>query len=297
MSSINILGDWGTSSCRLYLCDGDKVLESIEAPGVKFVENVEGAFTVAVTPWIETYGSLDAVLCGMVGSNIGWTDAGYADAPANLTDLIARTQTIATPQGRVSIVSGIMTSVSLCQTPDVMRGEETQAFGWEQTHGGNDYLCFPGTHTKWVKLKDGHIDNFVTSVNGEMFDIIANHSVLVGKPPFPPACIGDEFRHGVEVGASPVPLTQSLMSVRSYQIVGEYDLLQARSYLLGLLIGSDVAKSLSYADNPVIGVIGGSAPASFYAEAIRLLGRDATIFGGQEASLTGLRRIRDHLAA
>lgn len=291
MSNPIILGDWGTSSCRLYLCDGETILGSATAPGIKFVDNPAETFTKTIEPWVAKYGALEAVLCGMVGSNIGWSDAGYMECPVGLSDYGDKLVHVETAIGSVKIVPGVKTSIGLAGTPDVMRGEETQILGWAASHPSDALLCLPGTHTKWVQIENGKIKNFMTSVNGELFDVILNHSVLVGGTNLPPACIGDEYRHGLERAANGTPLTQQLMSVRSYQIMGTYDVIQAKSYLLGLLIGSDVFGSLKFAQGTPISVIGGSAPASFYAEAIRTLGGEANIYGGQEASLTGLREI------
>ena len=293
MSKPVIFGDWGTSSCRLYLCEGETILETATAQGVKFVESVEDCFNETISPWTEKYGSLCALLCGMVGSNIGWTDAGYYDCPAKLNNFKDGLISLETKDCTINIVPGVKTLSGLSGCPDVMRGEETQVFGWAASHDTDGLLCLPGTHTKWVQVKDGAVVNFMTSVNGELFDVVLNHSVLVGGTNLPAACIGDEYRHGVQTGASNVPLTQLLMSARSYQILGKYDVIQAKSYLLGLLIGSDVAASLKFSGGKAISVIGGSAPASFYAEAIRMLGGDANIYGGQEASLQGLRHIYD----
>ena len=286
-----ILGDWGTSSCRLYLCEGETIIDSATTSGIKFVDSPEVTFNETIKPWVEKYGKLNAVLCGMVGSNIGWQDAGYMDCPVALEDFSGHLISLSTETCNIKIVPGVKTQTGLAKTPDVMRGEETQILGWASSHNSDGLLCLPGTHTKWAHIEDRKIQNFMTSVNGELFDVILNHSVLVGGSNLPPACIGDEYRNGIETASSGIPLTQQLMSVRSHQIMGTYDVIQAKSYLLGLLIGTDVAGSLQHSNGVPISVIGGSAPASFYAEAIRMLGGTANIYGGQEASLTGLRHI------
>jgi len=87
VDKLSILGDWGSSSCRLYLHDGTGVIESITAPGIKFTPNVEDNFFDNVQPWLLQHGPLPAILCGMVGSNIGWRDAGYIDCPARPDEL------------------------------------------------------------------------------------------------------------------------------------------------------------------------------------------------------------------
>ena len=260
-------------------------------PGIKFTGSPQDEFTKAVAPWTQKYGHLDAILCGMVGSNIGWTDAGYIECPTRRDDYGARLISVPSQTCNVKIVPGVKTAEGLNGMPDIMRGEETQVFGFAASRNADGLLCLPGTHAKWVQVKDGAIDNFMTSLNGELFEVLLHYSVLLGDADLPPACIGDEYRKGVEIGGGGIPLSQLLMSVRAKQVLGEYDAIQAKSYLLGLLIGSDVAGALKFANNAPISVIGGSAPASFYAQAIRHLGAQPLVYGGQEASLTGLRHI------
>ena len=78
-----IAGDWGTSHLRLNLCDSSgHVLESRNGPGVGAVKtDVAGAFFAQIEPW-KQYGALPAVLCGMVGSTIGWREVRYLPCPA-----------------------------------------------------------------------------------------------------------------------------------------------------------------------------------------------------------------------
>ena len=291
MSKPIIMGDWGTSSGRLYLCAGETILDSKTMPGIKFTDSPEDDFTKTVDSWVQKHGPLDAIICGMVGSNIGWTDAGYIECPTRREDYGSSLITVPGTTGSIKIVPGVKTPCGLNGMPDIMRGEETQIFGFASRRDADGLICLPGTHAKWAQVKDGAIENFMTSLNGELFEVLLNYSVLVGDADLPPACIGDEYRRGVEIGGGDVPLSQLLMSVRAKQVLGDYDALQAKSYLLGLLIGSDVAGALQFAHGASVSVIGGSAPASFYAEAIRLLGGKAEVYGGQEASLTGLRHI------
>ena len=296
MSNKIILGDWGTSSCRLYLYDLQRgeSLDMVVLPGIKFVESIQEAFLKATKPWLNTHNVRDAVLCGMVGSNIGWVNAGYAQCPATFTELDDLLKPIQTPDCDIKIIPGVQTSRNIIGLPDVMRGEETQIIGWARTTSRQGFVCLPGTHTKWATVMSDSISNFSTSVNGELFDVIRKHSVLVGATDTKPT-IGDEYRRGLDVAASGAPLTQTLMSVRANQIIGTYDAVQSQSYLLGLLIGSDVLASLPQAEGVPITVIGGEAPAQFYASAIQYFGGQADIFDGQAASLAGLKHFAERV--
>ena len=78
-----VAGDWGTSHLRLFLCDmRGAVLDSIAGPGVVQVKTAfPEVFESLLAPWEKSRGRLPAVLCGMVGSSIGWTSAPYIACP------------------------------------------------------------------------------------------------------------------------------------------------------------------------------------------------------------------------
>ncbi len=288
MGECYILGDWGTSSARFYLCRDRAVLDSVNGPGIKFTTDAADVFLKTINPWLEAHGPLPSMLCGMVGSNIGWQEAGYIECPANADRLLEKKIAFSSPGGDITIIPGVKTKKGLTGLPDMMRGEEVQILGWASKHGNDGLLCLPGTHTKWAYFKDGKIDNFVSSLNGELFNILATHSVLISDISLHPPEINASFHRGLDIGASGESLNQLLFSVRSRQLNGDDGQESAQSYLLGLLIGSDVSSGFKFADGAVISVIGGEGPAKFYAEAIRHLGGKADVYDGQEESIAGL---------
>jgi len=77
-------GDWGTSHLRLFLCDAQgAVLDSRTGPGaVEASGHFSDVFESLAARWEESLGTLPVVLCGMVGSSIGWIQAPYVACPA-----------------------------------------------------------------------------------------------------------------------------------------------------------------------------------------------------------------------
>src|ERR1044072_5972083 len=72
-------------------------------------------------------------------------------------------------------------------TPDVMRGEETQLLGVTESDF-TGLVCIPGTHSKWIKIEDGRIVAFSPDTTDELFSVTAQHSIRVpafegGSPP------------------------------------------------------------------------------------------------------------------
>jgi len=295
-----IAGDWGTSHLRLNLCDSSgHVLESRNGPGVGAVKaDVAGAFFAQIEPW-KQYGALPAVLSGMVGSTIGWREVRYLPCPAR-PEMIAAGALRFEANGRGITIAPGLSCRNRLMAPDVMRGEETQILGALRLEPllaeGRQVFCMPGTHTKWVSLKDGVIEHFLTAVSGELYDILYRHSVLVNsKETVDGAAGGAAFKRALEkIKLYPDgELIHLLFEVRSGQLKGEIKQRDAADYLSGLIIGQDVsgAKRFFRADLAESnGVVVVSTPrlGELYAQALRT--RDVAVrnIDGDTASLAGL---------
>jgi 2-dehydro-3-deoxygalactonokinase len=298
-----IAGDWGTTNLRLSLVDrASQVLESVEGPGVA---QVTGAFDTVlnglVARWMGSHGDLRIVLCGMVGSTIGWTNVPYVPCPA-LPIRIADSMT-AVGNGATLIAPGLSCR-NRYGAPDVMRGEETQILGALQINPslqkGRHLLCLPGTHAKWVALNDGVVEEFLTAVTGELFALVNQHSVLVRSGNAANALSESAFDAGVQriVHAPEAALTHLLFECRSRQVVGELPRAEAADFLSGLLVAHDVSGALRlFTDIARTGntltVIAGSGLAQRYARAMQILGVRADLVDGGRASLAGLSLLHD----
>ncbi|MDB5425835.1 MAG: 2-dehydro-3-deoxygalactonokinase, partial [Phenylobacterium sp.] len=178
--------DWGTTNLRAWTLDaqGAVVAGKDFALGVSKLAPGEAGplFEAEVRPALDAR-ALPAILCGMIGSNLGWRTAPYADCPAGLDEL-ARALTPVTELAR--IVPGLRCE-GIAGAPDVMRGEETQLLGWlaqnPDRREGRQVICHPGTHAKWVVVEVGRIVRFVTAMTGELFAVLGRHSVLKSDAP------------------------------------------------------------------------------------------------------------------
>ena len=301
-----IAGDWGTSNLRLWLCSADgTVLARKAGPGVASVDTPFPQLLQAlVADWRSAHGDLPIVLCGMVGSNIGWTQAPYVPCPAGAGQIGARC--VALEHGSVRIVPGLSCTNRL-DAPDLMRGEETQILGALQLdpalRQGQRLLCLPGTHTKWVALGGGVIRDFLTAPAGELHALLSRHSVLVADSPgdAQPAAAanGAAFARGLEqVRQFPdADLLQRLFQCRSRRLQGDLAPRDAGEFLSGLLIGADVQGALRLmtpGTGSPVHIIGAPLLTRRYARALELFGSAAAEIDGEAAALAGLLQI--HLA-
>lgn len=296
-----VLGDWGTSHLRLWLCDGTSVIDSRTGPGLAPLnaagQRAADVFVAEIAHWQRTHGALEALLCGMVGSNIGWTDAGYVACPAMPKDLAAAAKSVAASDGsRVLIVPGLACS-GLLGGPDVMRGEETQvvgAFGlMPPLASGRHLLCLPGTHSKWAIVENGAIIGFQTALTGELFAVLQAHSILLARKT-EPAC-DQGFDEGVArvraVGAE--HLLHVLFETRSRQLRMGMGTAHATGFLSGLLVGAEIAAVAGLASTTPgsIILVGTPALTALYARALGAFGHATRAIDGEQAARTGLQHM------
>jgi 2-dehydro-3-deoxygalactonokinase len=301
-----VAGDWGTSHLRLFLCDAEgAALESANGPGVAAVkDSFEDLFDSLLQDWEARCGALPAVLCGMVGSSIGWVQTPYVACPAIPENITAAS--IALRAGRVHLVPGLRCENRL-RTADFMRGEETQVLGAlilePALSVGRQLLCLPGTHTKWVALQDGMIQEFLTAPTGELFGALRDHSVLVRAESRDAEGSSRAFAQGLaRFNDFPnVPILHRLFECRSRVLKGELPASHAADFLSGLLIASDVAGALDlFADCIVqhtLHVIGAPLLTKAYASALEAHGFGVAPLDGGAASLAGLTHVHQHLAS
>jgi 2-dehydro-3-deoxygalactonokinase len=302
-----IAGDWGTTHLRLFLCDETgKALDTRSGDGVSGLRNdVGAAFFRAVGDWDRAHGKLPAVLCGMVGSTIGWREVPYLNCPAR-PEAIAKSALCFAAEGRPIAIAPGLTCRNRLLAPDMMRGEETQILGAMRCEpklaSGRQFLCMPGTHTKWVSLKDGTVEHFLTALTGELFDILHNHSVLVNAAGVPEVVGGTEFSRALEQTKlyPDAELIHLLFEVRSRQLRGELKRKDAAAYLSGLIIGQDVSGAKRFFRNDLaeaghVVVIGSPKLTELYARALKTRDLPVTRIDGEAASLAGLKVLHDAL--
>jgi 2-dehydro-3-deoxygalactonokinase len=287
--------DWGTTNLRAWVIGEDgAVSASREFPvGVAKLApgEVERRFQDEVRPALDAE-DLPALLCGMVGSTLGWVNVPYVDCPA---DLEALRRGLYRADEKTRIVPGLR-GPGLDGGVDVMRGEETQLFGWladdPARATGRHVICHPGTHAKWALLENGRVTRFLTAMTGELFDVLTRHGVLKSD-----AKADDEaaFGDGVAAAGHGDALSARLFTTRARVVGGGMPAEAAPSYLSGLLIGAEIAslpRLLGLSEDEPITLLGDAKLCGWYLEALEQRGRRASLFDGDAAVLSGLRALQ-----
>ena len=286
--------DWGTSSFRLRLAvrSSGKVLAS--------VENQQG---IAATweKWKQTGGQdptarqefywniisngirelervqdtslegLPLLISGMASADIGITPKPYRKLPAKADGSDLQQYQFVAPDGsqRLCIlVSGA------CTENDVMRGEEIQVVG-AFTGGGNQdgiYLL-PGTHSKHILVQQGNITDIRTFMTGEVFELLAQRSILSGSvlqdPVIDFESVRPAFLQGVQAAAQQ-DLLHAIFLVRTNSLFHKLVASENYYYLSGILVGSEL-KGLHHAKAMPVVLVSSAALRPLYETALEAL--------------------------
>jgi len=296
--------DWGTSTLRAHLLGmHGEILETRTQPwGIMRTPNGDfaQAFRAMTNDWRQRAPHVPAIASGMIGSAQGWREVPYKTCPAGLEELVEGLQPLVETGIRLHIVPGITVRGAL---PDVMRGEETQVMGaleFVPDLRASARLVLPGTHSKWVMVRDGGIETFTTYMTGELFAVLRDHSIL-GRPAIAAGVEANAedanalgFERGVVAARdhAHVGLSALIFSARTLMLAGQLLPVDTLSYLSGLLIGEELRSALAgrgLGGGPVT-LIGDPQLCARYARAFELF--DVPNVGViEDAATAGLWRI------
>ncbi|HEY0683242.1 MAG TPA: 2-dehydro-3-deoxygalactonokinase [Steroidobacter sp.] len=289
--------NWGSTNFRAYLIGADgAAIDEYSAPaGVVSLDRdgMAAKMDALAARWPN---SGPVYASGMIGSNVGWREVPYAEAPAGCADLASAA--LATQIGSVPvyIVPGITCRRSFDGAPDVMRGEEIEMMGLATLGTADGWIALPGTHTKWARLERGRVIEFFTSMSGEIFDRLTAQgllaSIVAGE-----AHDGPVFLEGVAAGrARRLSLGTLLFGARARVVRGALSKADAASYIRGLLIGSEIADAMAVyptAGEALVPLIGNRALCTLYASALQAAGVASELVDSRTACLHGFRSLHE----
>lgn len=192
---------------------------------------------------------------GMITANVGLYEVPHLAAPAGRDDFVAAVKTVELPEvaplpihfipGLKNMADGI--TADNVEGMDIMRGEEAEVIALlEWLPGGREYVfVLPGSHTKIVMVdKAGRMIGCLTSLAGEILDLLTNQSILadavkhsfVSEGDFDAETMLAGFRIARETSLTRAAFTTRIMS----QFVTRAPA-AAANFLLGAVLEGDVA--------------------------------------------------------
>ena len=285
--------DWGTSNRRAYVIrrDGRCVQQHADGQGLLAVNGEFAASLAALRASMGVDPDMPVVMSGMVGSASGWQEVPYLDASVPLALLPDHLVPVAN-HPRCFIVPGY----SSREPVDVMRGEETQLLGACALGLRDGWMVLPGTHSKWVFLRDCCIEQMSTYMTGELFaQLKANGTLssLMGSGVDDPAA----FAAGLAEARLGKPLTHSLFGVRARVVTKAMPAHQAASFVSGLLIGGEFlaaqptqSSKRQSPQSDMIHLIASKALSVPYADAAAYFGIEARVLDPDQVYLAALQQ-------
>ena len=289
--------DWGTSRLRVWaMGENGKILaRRTSDSGMSGLSRseFEPALLALVAPWLREDCAIPVICCGMVGSRQGWMEAPYKEVPT--APVSAGHLTLVKSQDRridAHIVPGVMQK----EPADVMRGEETQIAGLlAQEPNFSGVVCLPGTHSKWVRVRDGEVVGFSTFMTGELFSLLAEQSVLrhsIGVDGWDEEAFCDAVQSSI---GEPAQVAERLFSLRAQSLICGLSRTEARSRLSGLLIGLELGGSARYWRGQNVAVLGSGVLANTYTHALETQGTTCKTYDVEAMTLAGLRSAASQL--
>jgi 2-dehydro-3-deoxygalactonokinase len=289
MSDLRVFGDWGSTRLRLWLLRDGEVVDQRDGPGIIGLERAAAAVLLsAIQPWREREQIGRIVLCGMAGARGGLFEAPYAECPVTREEWVGAAARFMLDGVPVRIAAGCANGVV-----DVMRGEETQAFGvfmlCPDFAQEEQCLVLPGTHSKWLLVRGGMILSLRTFLTGELFALLQSSSLLAASAAADEDA-DDGFIEGVSASERSLGLLGGLFATRAGQLRQGRSSAWAREFLSGLLIGAEmsemrVAKSLPGS----VTLIGDAKLTARYRHAFEMFAVTFNVLEGEKCALAGLQ--------
>lgn len=290
--------NWGSSNFRAYLiAPGGQVRDALEAAAGVATLTRDGMAGMAAQVRARWPQVARVYAAGMIGSNIGWADAGYVDCPAGLQQLRGGLLPVSIDGLDVAIVPGLACVRSGDGAPDIMRGEETELFGLLAAGqlGDAPVVALPGTHTKWVRMHEGRVSEFMTAMSGEIFDRLTATGLLSSIVEGGAAADGPAFRDGVRNAVErKLGLGALLFGARARVIRGALARKDASAYLRGVIIGSEIADALALYPQmrtATLPLVGSAAVGALYQAALVELGIASRPVASADAVVRGFLEI------
>lgn len=280
--------DWGTTRLRVWAMQGAQALDSRSSDkgmGTLSPQDFEPALLELVADWLGRE-AMPVIACGMVGARTGWAEAEYRKVPCTALGPGRATRP---PVRDARLAVHILPGLAQDDPPDVLRGEETQIAGFlAQNPDFDGTLCLPGTHCKWVAVAQGQVRGFHTFMTGELYALLAQHSVLrltIGTARPDHAAFETALAQALD---RPDAVALHLFPLRAAALLQGQDGAHSAGRLSGLLIGAEIAAARGLWQERRVAVIGAPELGQLYVRGLTMAGADAYQQDGAALVLAGL---------
>ena len=295
--------DWGTTNFRAYKYDlrKNRVINKIENnKGILNLKKKSEFLHILNETLIKLQLSKKQfiLMAGMVGSKKGLCDVPYAQIPASLNNL-SKKIIIKSIQGiQVNIIPGLVFEDK--NYFDVLRGEETLAIGAIEKFKikKNCYLCCPGTHSKWIMIKNNIIYSFVTYMTGDLYSAISSNTILSQSLKEK----SDKFsiiffKKGLQFVKKNNSIINIIFKIRTMDLFNQNKSFERKSFLSGLIIGlemNEAIKKIKPSKSRIVLIASGPLT-KLYEVSFKYYKIKYNLVNADECFINGMKKIYDHI--
>ena len=259
--------DAGTTNTRTFLWDDMKnlIASSREEIGVRntAIDGNNKRLKSAVKSCLEdilkqakaTYNEVKCIIAsGMITSNVGLIEIPHVVAPAGVQELASAIQSVMLEDIcplPIWFIPGVKNSagnisINNFEVMDIMRGEEVETLGMLKSINYDESLIIvlPGSHSKFIFIdKEGRISGCLTTIAGEILDVITNHTIIADAVGHEHVNLEDYNEEFVLLGyktAQKVGLSRACFSARILNQFTQYSKREIANYILGVTLQSDL---------------------------------------------------------
>ena len=302
-SNIVLFIDWGTTNFRAYKYDlrKNKVINKIENDKgiLNFKKKSEFLDILNKTLIkLELSKKQFILMAGMVGSKKGLYEVPYTQIPISLSNLSKKIIMKSIQGIQVNIIPGLVFKNK--NYFDVLRGEETLAFGAIEKLQikKNCYLCCPGTHSKWIMIKNNIIYSFTTYMTGDLYSAISSNTILSQSLKEKSKKFSIIFfKKGLEFIKKNNSLISIVFKIRTMDLFNQNKSFERKSFLSGLIIGlemNEVLKKIKLSKSRIVLIASGPLT-NLYAVSFKYYKIKYNLVNADECFITGMKKIYDHI--
>ena len=174
-----------------------------------------------------------------------------------------------------------------------MRGEETQIAGFlNQSPNFNGSICLPGTHSKWVEIRNNNIIKFKTFMTGELFEIISKNSVLIHSVEAEKIDKMELLKSVDKIFKNPELFSNALFQLRADDLINSKGPTIYKSRLSGYLLAIELLGSVEFWKNNDIVLIGNPDLTEMYQFVLNKKVKSIKKFLSSDMVLEGLKNFK-----
>ena len=246
--------DMGTTNTRAYLLDANgNILKTAKlniGAGQTAKSSSKEPVINAVKICIAKLGNWENVAAviasGMITSNLGLKEIPHLSAPVDIKTLSDNMVCESFPEITdipFFFIPGVKNNTDNIEEMDMMRGEETESAALMET-AESALFVLPGSHTKFVSVKNGKITSCLTTLTGELLSLITKETVAAQAVEHNFADIKYFDKEYLLKGckaAEKYGAARAVFGTRILRVLSDTNEKQAAWYLLGAVLQGDIA--------------------------------------------------------